>query len=101
MRTRGAIPIGPNGGAALKSAGIASRPVLGVRRFLLRSVLLLAASIRVSAADKTAIAIGPGPRSMAPEELALAPDPNLGSQHGVILTSETEVDESIGVDRPL
>src|SRR5258706_2312326 len=50
------------------------------------------------AADKTAIEIVLGPKSMSGEERGMVPDPAHGSQHGIILVDESVRDESSGTE---
>ncbi len=55
----------------------------------------------VLAAEKTAIEIVPGAKTMSPEEKAMAADPARGSQHGIILVDESVRDESSGTETNL
>lgn len=59
---------------------------------------LLAGSFRPASASKNDFKIAPGPATISDEEKALAPDPNAGAQHGVVLVEEEERDESLGTD---
>src|SRR5262245_22658759 len=65
------------------------------------ALLFAAAPALALAADTTAIEIVPGARTMSPEEKALSPDPEHGSQHGIILVNESVRDESTGTETNL
>lgn len=55
----------------------------------------------ILAAEKTAIEIVPGAKTMSPEEKAMVADPARGSQHGIILVDESVRDESQGSETNL
>lgn len=58
--------------------------------------LLLLQAPPVRGASTTVLNIVPGPRSMTPEEKALAPDPSDGSGAGIILLEETDRNDGSG-----
>jgi len=76
-----------------------SVPCPGSRVSIATLLLIVATAMTaVYAAEKTELQIVPGARTMSPEEKALAPDPALGSQHGILLMDETVRDETVGTD---
>ena len=56
---------------------------------LLAVILSLVSARSLFAGKETRFKIEPGPRVMSPAESALTPDPNAGSEHGIILVNET------------
>src|SRR5262245_26268404 len=107
------VPAVKNGHAVLllgqltQKSGRNGKMAPTLRPFVARLSLLVVASTGLVpwpdpslalAADKTAIEIVAGPKSMSPEEKAMAPDPARGSQHGIILVDESVRDESPGTE---
>lgn len=74
---------------------VAHRPSQRVARlplFVTLTILLALSGSPLRAKQPPAF-IAPGPRNMTDEEKSLQPDPSKGSEHGIILATETERDE--------
>ncbi|MCI0567759.1 MAG: DUF3857 domain-containing protein [Acidobacteria bacterium] len=74
------------------------RPASRVSTGTLLLIMALPAMTASYAAEKTELQIVPGAKAMSAEEKALAPDPALGTQHGILLVDETLRDESTGTE---
>jgi hypothetical protein len=57
------------------------------------------AALGPALAAKGELKIAAGPNLITEEEKAIAPDPNQGMEHGVVLLEEWELDETLGTDR--
>jgi hypothetical protein len=75
----------------------ASRPSAPPLRLIL-AAFLLSLPVPIHSAGSTT-EIAPGPRSITPEEQALAPDAASGAQHGIILMDEMEQDDTAHTSR--
>src|SRR5262245_1076942 len=65
---------------------------------MIRRSLAIGLMISISATfggDKVKLKILPGPKTILPEELKLAPDAAKGAQHGIIIVSETNRDDDL------
>jgi len=73
-----------------------SAPRWSVRAAAFAALFVLLASASTLPAGKDDFKFAPGPSTISEEEKAIAPDPNRGMEHGVVLLEEFERDERLG-----